>query len=141
MVLISRLGSVALGIALSLGSATATADVVAIVSSASPITAVTKGQIADIFMGKIRRLPNGAAALPIDQIEGSSAREEFYTKVVGKSGAQMKAYWSRIIFTGRGQPPKEMSTSEDVKKLVVSNPAAIGYIDEKLVDSSVRVLP
>jgi ABC-type phosphate transport system substrate-binding protein len=141
MVLISRLGSVALGIALSLGSATATADVVAIVSSASPITAVTKGQIADIFMGKIRRLPNGAAALPIDQIEGSSAREEFYTKVVGKSGAQMKAYWSRIIFTGRGQPPKEMSTSEDVKKLVVSNLAAIGYIDEKLVDSSVRVLP
>ena len=140
MILKSRLGLAALGLALSLGSAIATADVVAIVSSASPITAVTKDQMADIFMGKIHRLPNGAAAVPIDQIEGSGAREEFYTKVVGKSVAQMKAYWSKIIFTGRGLPPKEMPTSEDVKQLVVSNPAAIGYIDEKLVDSSVRVL-
>ena len=58
----------------------------------------------DIFLGRATRFPNGLLAVPIDQVEGSAAREEFYTRFVGKSAAQMKAYWSKIIFTGRGQP-------------------------------------
>jgi ABC-type phosphate transport system substrate-binding protein len=140
MILVGRLGLVVFGLVLSLGSPAVIADVVAVVSSTSPITTLSKSQMTDIFMGKISRLPNGAQAMPIDQMEGSGAREEFYAKVVGKSAAQMKAYWSKIIFTGRGQPPKEVSNSAEVKRFIVNNPAAIGYIEESLVDGSVRVV-
>jgi hypothetical protein len=52
----------------------------------------------------------------------------------------MKAYWSRIIFTGRGQPPKALPNGAEVKKRLVENPTAIGYIDATMVDASLRVL-
>jgi hypothetical protein len=53
----------------------------------------------------------------------------------------MKAYWSKIIFTGRGQPPNEVSSSAEMKKRIGENTAAIGYIELSMVDASVRVLP
>jgi ABC-type phosphate transport system substrate-binding protein len=52
----------------------------------------------------------------------------------------MKAYWSRIIFTGRGQPPRAVASSSEIKKAVVANPNAIGYLERKLVDDSLRVV-
>jgi hypothetical protein len=52
----------------------------------------------------------------------------------------MKAYWSKIIFTGRGQPPPSVSSDIEMRKRVSENPAAIGYIDRSLVDNSVRVV-
>lgn len=133
-----RTGVVAL--ALSVGTGAAAADVVAVVSSKSPVTVLSKNQVVDIFLGKTSRFPDGEQAVPIDQVEGSVQRDEFYTKFTGKSAAQIKAHWSKIIFTGRGQPPKEVLNSVEVKKLVVQNSRAIGYIERSLVDGSVRVL-
>ena len=126
--------------ALGVGTSAAAADVVAVVSSKSPVTALSKNQVADIFLGKTSRFPDGEQAVPIDQVEGSAARDEFYTKLIGKSAAQIKAHWSKIIFTGRGQPPKEVPNSAEVKKLVVQNPRAIGYIERSSVDGTVRVI-
>lgn len=135
--LLSRL---VIGLALSLDAGAAVADVVAVVSARSPVTALSKNQVVDIFLGKTAVLPDGKQAVPIDQAEGSVARDEFYARFAGKSAAQIKAHWSKIIFTGRGQPPKEVSNSIEVKKRVVENPNAIGYIEQNMVDSTVRVL-
>jgi ABC-type phosphate transport system substrate-binding protein len=127
-------------IALSLASTAAMADVVAVVSAKSSITALSKSQLADIFLGKTNRFPDGTQAAPIDQAEGSVARDGFYDKIVGKTAAQIKAYWSKIIFTGRGQPPPTVSSALEMKKRVSENPAAIGYLDSSMVDDSLRVV-
>jgi ABC-type phosphate transport system substrate-binding protein len=116
------------------------ADEVAVVSAKSTISTLSKSQVADIFLGKTTRFPDGSQAVPIDQSEGTLARDEFYARIAGKSAAQMKAYWSRIIFTGRGEPPKEVPSSRETKRLVVANPNAIGYIESNLVDDTVRVV-
>ena len=133
--------SLAIALALSFASTSATADVVAVVSSKSAITALSKPQLTDIFLGRVSRFPNGGQVVPLDQAEGSAARERFYTKVAGRTAAQMKAYWSKIIFTGRGQPPTEVSDGVELKKRLAANVEAIGYMDESLVDDSVRVIP
>jgi ABC-type phosphate transport system substrate-binding protein len=115
-------------------------DVVAIVSAKSPVTGLTKNQVMDLFLGRASHFPDGAQALPLDQFEGSAVRDEFYERFAGKSAAQVKAHWSRIIFTGKGQPPKEIPGSAEVKRLVVENPRAIGYVERSQVDGNVRVL-
>jgi ABC-type phosphate transport system substrate-binding protein len=140
MILKSRVGLVPFGLALILISGTAMADVVVGVSTKSPITVLSKSQVADLFSGKTSRFPNGLQAVPIDQADGSITRDDFYTKIAGKSAAQIKAYWAKIIFTGRGQPPKAVSSSIEMKKRLLENPAAIGYIEDNMVDDSVRVL-
>jgi len=130
----------AIGLALSLSGVAVKADVVAVVSAKNPITALDKNQLADIFLGKASRFPNGVQAMPIDQPEGLMVRDEFYGKVVGKTASQLKAYWAKIIFTGRGQPPPRVPNSIELKKRISNDPAAIGYLDRSLVDESVRVV-
>jgi ABC-type phosphate transport system substrate-binding protein len=131
-----------LGLWLSQGLETAAmaSDVVAVVSSKSAITALSPNQVADIFLGKTSRFPDGTQAVPIDQNEDSPARDKFYAEFTGKSPAQVKAYWAKIIFTGRGQPPRQVANGVEAKRLIADNPNAIGYIDNSLVDKSVRVL-
>jgi ABC-type phosphate transport system substrate-binding protein len=131
---------VSVGLILGLGVSAVSADVVAVVSSKSPITTLSKNQVMDIFLGKRTSYPDGSLAVPIDQTEGSTARDEFYNRTAGMSPAQVKAFWSKIIFTGRGQPPKTVTSSLEAKKLLIASPNAISYIDQSLVDSSVRVV-
>jgi ABC-type phosphate transport system substrate-binding protein len=140
MPLVNRVRLVAIGMALSLNAGGAAADVVAVVSAKNPVTALSKNQVMDIFLGKTSRFPDGSQAVPIDQVEGAAARDAFYASFAGKSPAQLKAHWSKIIFTGRGQPPREVANSIEVRKFIVDNPNVIGYIEQDMVDGSVRAM-
>ena len=135
-----RVGIGAVGLALSLASVPAMGDVVAVVSARSTVTTLSKSQVADLFLGRANRFPNGVRAIPIDQVDGSVVHDEFYAKFADKTAAQLKAYWSKIIFTGRGQPPPAVSNSVEMKRRLIENPAAIGYMEQNLVDSSIRVV-
>lgn len=129
-----------LSLLLAVGPHARAQEIVAVVSAKSPVTALNAGQVADIFLGKTSRFPNGTQAIPIDMLEDSPERDRFYAQYTGKSPAQVKAHWSKIIFTGRGQPPRQAATSNQAKKMISDNPNAIGYIDLSQVDNSVRVL-
>lgn len=77
---------------------------------------------------------------PVDQEEGARSRSEFYTKVARKDDAQMQAYWARMIFTGKGDPPTALMDDEEVIGLIAGDPQKIGYVDKDKVDSSVKVI-
>jgi ABC-type phosphate transport system substrate-binding protein len=111
-------------------SATAQADIVVIVNPAAP--ALTQDQIADIYLGRSNTLT------PLDQPESAPLRADFYKKATGRDTAQVKATWSRLVFTGKGQAPKELPDSAAVKKAVAADPKAIGYIDKSTMDGSVK---
>ncbi|MDH4286334.1 MAG: hypothetical protein OEV26_02820 [Gallionella sp.] len=112
----------------------AQADVVVIAGANSPVGSLSKDQSSDIFLGK------NTAATPLDQPESSPLRDEFYSKVTGKSASQAKSHWSKLSFTGKGKPPKEGRNSDDIKRLVADNPNLVGYIEKSAVDSSVKVI-
>ena len=116
------------------------AQVAVIVNPKSAAASMTADQVAAIFMGKTSTLPSGATAVPADQAEGSAVREQFYVKVAGKQAAQVKAAWSRLVFSGKATPPKELGSSAEVKKFVAANPDAIGYIEKSAVDGSVKAV-
>ncbi len=121
-------------------TATASAEIVVIVSTHASVTALNVVQVSDIFLGKTGNFPDGDAVIPIDQADGSTIRQEFYAKTTGKSPELLKAYWSKLIFTGQGEPPREVADSEKIKKLVANNPHYIGYIDKSAVDASVKTV-
>jgi ABC-type phosphate transport system substrate-binding protein len=126
-------------LALATGGA-ARAQVAVVVGARSPTAAMTADQVAGIFLGKSNTLPGGAAAAAADLPESAPLREQFYTKVTGKSSAQVKAGWSRLVFSGKATPPKELGSAADVKSFVAANPDAIGYIEKSAVDASVKVV-
>lgn len=121
--------------------ATATsAETAVIVSASNANTSIDKNTISKIFLGKSKSFPDGSQAIPIDQSDGSAVKDAFNSTLLGKSASQLKSYWSRLIFTGKGTPPKQSGTDAEVKSLVASNPNMIGYIDSSQVDASVKVV-
>ena len=109
----------------------------AIVVNPANQDAVSLEVVERIFTGKTKTFPSGSAATPLNQPEASSLREAFETSVLKKNASQMKAYWSKLIFTGKGNPPAEMDAAA-VKAKVANDASAIGYIDASEVDASVR---
>jgi ABC-type phosphate transport system substrate-binding protein len=118
----------------------AAAELVVIVSARSPLTALRADQVAAIFLGQSARFPDGTEAAPLDQRVGAPLRDEFYMRVTSKTPALLKAWWSKMVFTGRGQPPTEAADSAAVRRRVADNPDTIGYIDRAALDSSVRTV-
>jgi ABC-type phosphate transport system substrate-binding protein len=121
-----------------LAGASAAAELVVVVSARSPVTALRAEQVADIFLSEATRFPDGGEVVALDLPIGSPLRDDFYLKVANRTPALMKAYWTKKIFTGRGQPPRELPNSQAVRKLVADNPNLIGYIERSAIDASVR---
>jgi hypothetical protein len=117
----------------SAGATLASAGETVVVMSPAAAT-LTKDQVANIYLGRSTDLK------PLDLPEGNAAREAFYKKATDRDPAQVKAVWSRIVFTGQGQPPKEVADPAAVKKAVAADTKTIGYIDKSDVDISVKVV-
>jgi len=115
-------------------------ELVVIVSARSTAPMLRNDQVAAIFLGQSAQLPDGASITAIDQLVGSPTRDAFYVRVAAKSPALLKAYWSKLLFTGRGQPPREVDGSTAVKKLVAETPGLIGYIERSALDATVRTV-
>jgi len=118
----------------------ANAQIVMVVGAKSTATSVNKEQAAALFLGKSSQLPGAGTPVLVDQSEASELRKTFYNKVADKTPAQVKAIWARLVFSGKASPPKEVLSSADVKKMLASNPDAVGYIEKSAVDNSVKVL-
>jgi hypothetical protein len=128
-----------LAILLALTAADARADVVVIADAASPVAALGAEEVARIFLGKSETTVSGVRVIAIDQPEGSAVRDEFYRQLTGKTPAQVRAYWARIIFTGKGQPPRQLGAAA-AARLLAENPRAIAYVDRTAVPAGARIL-
>ena len=136
-----RVGACATFLALALGwGGECAAQVAVVVGAKSAVTAMTQDQVASVFLGKTAQLPDGSVAKPADLPDSNPTRELFYGKSAGKSAAQVKAAWSRLTFSGKGTPPKELPSAAEVKAFVAGTPGGIGYIEKSAVDASVTVV-
>lgn len=120
--------------------ATAAHAEVAVIVHPSNGANLTAEDIQRLFLGKLKSFPGGGDATPVNQKEGQPTREQFNQGVLNKSESQLKAYWSQLVFTGKGTPPKEHDNDEAIKAFVAATPGGIGYIDSAKVDGSVKVV-
>lgn len=119
---------------------TAVAGAGVVVIGSKNIANLSADQLKDIFLGKEATLPDGTSAEVSDLPEGNSTRDEFYKKVIEKDPSQVKAYWAKRIFTGKGSPPEVKANNDAVKAWVAGGAGRLGYIDGSAVDDTVKVL-
>lgn len=127
-------------LALALLPVASRAEIVIITAARGSADNLSREQAASLFLGKTSALPGFGSIVLMDQPESSALREEFYSKLTGRSATQVKASWAKIAFTGKGIPPKEKANSVEIRKTVASTPGAIGYIEKSALDTSVKIL-
>ncbi len=112
---------------------------IAVIVHPSNTSAVTDADIKNFYLGRQKAFANGETAVLLSLSEGDNSRSEFNNKVLGKTDAQLKAFWSKVLFTGKGTPPKDVSPS-DMLHLVATNPNMIGFVDASAVTPDVKVV-
>ncbi|WP_016955383.1 hypothetical protein [Catenovulum agarivorans] len=136
----SKFKAIIAAIGLILAPIAAFAEVVVVVHPSVAFDSMSADEVSRLFLGKSKKFPDGSTAFPLNQDEGMTARETFNEKICKKNASQYKAYWSKLVFTGKGTPPKDAGDANAVKALISSNPNMVGYIDSSLVDASVKVV-
>ncbi|MFD2110634.1 hypothetical protein [Thiorhodococcus fuscus] len=104
------------------------AALVVVMHAGAGIETLTRDQVINIFLGRFRKLPNGHLAIPIDQDSDHPMKAEFYRRLVGKNPAEIRAYWARLIFSGKTAPPREAKSEEQMIEWLMTQPGAIGYL-------------
>ncbi|KKO44986.1 phosphate ABC transporter substrate-binding protein [Arsukibacterium ikkense] len=112
---------------------TARADLVIVVHP-SMNEMVTIDDISRVYTGRSSVLE------PVNLADANPLRSVFDEKALGRTSSQIKAHWSKLVFTGKGTPPKEFASDDEVVNYVANNEFSIGYIDSSKVTTSVKVL-
>ncbi|MCG8613824.1 MAG: hypothetical protein MI864_25215 [Pseudomonadales bacterium] len=97
-------------------------------------------QVERLFLSQIKAFTDGRKATPLNLHEDADARIAFQDKILKKTEEQLKAYWSRLIFTGKGVLVKQLNSAADVIEIVRKNPNAIGYVKSENVTADVKVI-
>lgn len=122
---------IAVGLSLNVAHAE---EVVAVIVNPTYQGEISSGIVRSIYLGENRSL------MPVAQAVGSFDRQVFLDGVLKMNESHFKRHWSKLIFSGAGRPPNNLSSRKAVLSWVASNPMAIGYVDSSLVDSSVEVV-
>ena len=113
---------------------------VAVIVNAKNNTKLNDMQLKAIYLGKIKSFENGIVATTYDLRVDDPSRKIFLSRFLHKTEANLNAYWARMLFSSKGQPPVELGNSQKVIERVESEVGAIGYVNEADVTKSVRVL-
>jgi hypothetical protein len=129
----ARLSLLFMPLSLALLASPALAQKIAVVTAltAAPLG---KSQLAQVYLGR------SFERRPIDLPEGNPLRAAFYRAAADSDLTQVRTAWARVMFTGRGEPPRELPNAAAVKKAVAADPRAIGYIDADSVDATVKTV-
>lgn len=130
---------VSLFILFSLASVNCFAEIAVIVASDSSISDTDANALERLFLGKESSI-NGNKATPLNQDNKAAVTEAFNKEVLKKSSSQAKAYWSKLVFTGKGTPPKEVDGDAAMIAAVSSDSSAVGYVDASAVTEAVKII-
>ena len=121
-----------------LSSASFAAEIV-IANNSVPVDALSKEKLKNIYLGKKSQWDNGNKIVVV-MLKKGPVHENFIKNMVKKSAAQFSSFWKKLIFTGKGKPPKAFATEAELVKYVSETADAIGYIDEATAHENVKVI-
>jgi ABC-type phosphate transport system substrate-binding protein len=103
-------------------------------------TSMSRKDLSAIFLRRRAQWPDGTTAWPVNLIESARARVDFTRDVHGRTVATVRNYWLQMLFSGRGVPPIEKATDQEVLDYVKSHPGAVGYVSVGAPTDEVKVL-
>ncbi len=116
------------------------ADVVVVANKAITADSLNAKQISDLWLGKSEFISGSGKVVVVDQVSGTPVYDYFYKNIVKKNGSQLKAYWAKIIFSGKRLPPSVLANDAAVIEWVTSTPSGLGYVAGTSVNETVKVL-
>ena len=117
----------------------AAAQIVIVTSADGRIGELSRQQAEQLYLGRTRSLPDGTPVALAD-LPAGRLRGRFYEQLTGKNPSQIRAYWSRMVFTGRALPPQQAENVRELGARLMTDPNLIGYLSAADADPRLKVL-
>ena len=111
-----------------------------VVNKDNPARGLQRNKIGLMFMKMTAKWDSGAAVEPVDLRKDSPVRAAFSVEIHNRDVDAIAQVWQRAIFSGRGEPPPEKATDEEVISFVAGHPGGIGYVSAAAATDKVKVL-
>lgn len=92
----------------------------------SALASASSDEVAALYL-KQRSSIGGISRLEPLDLRDKSSRDAFYLQVVDRTAPQVRAYWSKMVFTGKARPPKSLGVDDMVARLREDR-EAVGYL-------------
>ena len=112
-----------------------------VINETNRTSSISKRDVSRCFMKQTNTWISGQPVVPVDLAASSETRQAFSVAIHNRDVNAVKSYWQREIFSGRGAPPAEKASDQEVLAFVRANPGAVGYVSADAdVGEGVRVL-
>lgn len=120
-------------------SATAHAELAVIVHASNPLKTLTKDEVRQIFLGRMRLFPGTRTNVdPVDQDTSTPGFVYFYQAVANLTPTALQRLRAMYLFSGKGLLPRMQASEADIVAFVASNPGAIGYVHTEQLTPGVK---
>lgn len=92
-----------------------------------PIEALDLRELRRIYLGKTTRWSGGQTIRPV-VLDQAEVFDLFVDEMLDRTAENFTTYWKRMVFTGKGRPPRSFATVDEVTFYVGNNPGAIGFL-------------
>lgn len=92
-----------------------------------------------LYTGRIVSI-GAQTVTPLNLPPGSAARDDFLQMVMEQNEEQYTGYWLVRRYVGKGSPPRELGSIDEVVKHVLANPGAVGYVPLSKVPPGANVI-
>jgi ABC-type phosphate transport system substrate-binding protein len=119
-------------------AASALAGVVLVANSAVQESSLSQKEVQQIFLGKKKSLAGGKVKIAVQK--DNAAHAEFLKQYVKKTPSQFRIYYKKLVFTGKGKPPKTVADDAAMLGYVAKTSGALGYVSDGAVNDKVKVI-
>lgn len=113
---------------------------VAIAHPATSEEAIPRASLRAIFGMLLQKWPGNTPVKVFVLRDDAPEHATFSKSVLQVFPHQLRMAWDRQVFSGQGQYPEQVGSTQEMLSRVASTPGAMGYVRASEVDHNVRVL-
>jgi hypothetical protein len=83
---------------------------------------------------------DGVSVTPVSAKTGMPIRNRFLQDIMNQDEEKYTGYWTVRRYVGKGAPPNELGSTEEIINYVQSTPGGVGYIDEAELKAGINVV-
>ena len=116
-------------------------DVVAVVRKGTPVaTPISRIALSSIFSMRLTTWPDGSAIRVFVLPDDNPLNSDFCKQILRLFPHQLRTVWDRLVYSGTGQAPVVLNSTQEMENRIANTPGAIGYLPKETKDENLAVL-
>ena len=116
-------------------------DVVAVVRKGTPIEIpISRIMLSSIFSMRLTAWPDGTAIRVFVLPDDNQLNSVFCKQILRLFPHQLRISWDRLVYSGTGQAPVVLNSTQEMESRIATTPGAIGYLPKETKDDNVAIL-